>query len=70
MQTKRLTILEVACNVGIGIIGSWLISVYVISHVVSPIEAATIITAACTVWSIVRGYFIRRAFNRLAKRPY
>lgn len=68
MQTKKLTAIEVATNTFTGLLGSWLISLYFISHSVSAIETATIITIACTIWSIARGYFIRRFFNRISHR--
>lgn len=70
MQSKRLTILEVATNTFTGLLGSWLITLYFISHTVNAVQTATIITVVCTIWSIVRGYFIRRLFNRIARRPY
>lgn len=66
MQTKRLAMLEVATNTLTGLIGSWLITLHFVSGVLTPIETASLITAACTVWSLLRGYVIRRIFNHLS----
>lgn len=70
MQSKRLAILEVSTNTLIGLIGSWLITLYFVSGVRTPVETASMITAACTVWSLLRGYVIRRIFNRIAEHLY
>lgn len=69
MQTKRLTTLEVLTNTFTGLLGSWLITVYFISGSGTPVQTATLITGACTVWSILRGYVIRRIFNKIAHQP-
>ena len=70
MQSKRLAILEVSTNTFTGLIGSWLITFYFVSGIRTPIETASIITATCTIWSLLRGYVIRRIFNRIAERLY
>lgn len=67
MQTKKGTAVEIAVNTTIGIIGSWLITYAVINSDLHPVEAATYISAYCTVWSIVRGYCVRRFFNSYSK---
>lgn len=65
MQTRRQAIAEIMLNVGIGCIGAWLISWLCIRYLTLPPSVmATTITALCTVWSIGRGYTIRRYFNR------
>lgn len=68
MQSKRLTTIEVLTNTFTGLIGSWLISVWYISGDHGTYETATMITLLCTVWSILRGYVIRRIFNRISQR--
>ncbi len=68
MQSQRLTALEVMTNTFTGLLGSWLISLYFISQDHTAVQTATVITAACTVWSILRGYVIRRLFNRIGAK--
>lgn len=63
-QTKVQSIKETLCNTGVGLIGSWLITVTCIKHIAEPYTAATAAAILCTIWSIVRGYYIRRCFNR------
>ena len=70
MQSKRLAILEVSTNTLTGLIGSWLITLYFVSGVRTPVETASIITATCTIWRLLRGYVIRRIFNRIAEHLY
>lgn len=64
MQTKRQSLIETGCNTLVGFIGSWLITVVVLSYVDDKLIAATSTVVACTVWSLIRGYGIRRHFNR------
>lgn len=64
MQTRRQSIIEVTTNTAVGMAGSWAIAVVVMTAVQDRILAATITTVACTVWSLARGYAIRRHFNR------
>lgn len=64
MQSKKGTVIEILCNTGIGIVGSWLITFTVMHLKLSPVVAATLICILCTIWSIVRGYCIRRYFNK------
>lgn len=63
MQSKKGTMIEIAFNTGIGLVGSWLITYSVMHLDLDPVVAATIVCVACTIWSIVRGYCIRRYFN-------
>ena len=70
MQSSRLTALEVLTNTLTGLVGSWCITLYFVGGNHTPIETASIITIACTVWSLLRGYVIRRLFNRLSMKVY
>lgn len=64
MQTRWQTVIEVAAGTFVGMLGSWAITVSVFSNVSGPVATAAVInTAACTVWSLVRGYSLRRYFN-------
>lgn len=64
-QSRIRSAVEVATNTATGLIGSWLIAIAVMTHIEDRTAAATITTALCTVWSLARGWAIRRAFNRL-----
>lgn len=64
MQTKRQSWVETTTNTGIGFIGSWLITWITMHGIDSIAIAATVATILCTVWSLIRGYCVRRYFNR------
>lgn len=63
-QSPRHSAIEVATGTLIGMLGSWLISYTVLGLLDDRSAIATTTTALCTVWSVVRGYWIRRRFNR------
>lgn len=63
MQTRMQSLIETAINIGIGVIGSLAITLTV-NHTVNDRNLASVLTVAlCTIWSIGRGYAIRRHFN-------
>lgn len=62
MQTRRQSIIEVCTNTAVGMVGSWVIAYACIVAFDSPAAAAASSVAGCTVWSLVRGYYIRRKF--------
>lgn len=65
MQSKRHSALETLTSTSIGFVGSWLIMFAVLRWL--PMENATtstVVTLLCTVWSLVRGYCLRRFFAR------
>lgn len=65
MQSKKHSAIETVTNTAIGFFGSWLIIVLVLKYLPgSTMHTATVTTALCTVWSIVRGYVLRRVFAR------
>ena len=69
MYTSRWwSILEVGTNTFTGLFGSWLITLYCITNIPTALQAATMATVVCTVWSLLRGYVIRRSFNWLIER--
>lgn len=67
MQTRRQSIIEVTTNTAIGMVGSWLITYAGMTLIADRATAATVTVIGCTVWSLVRGYWIRRRFEGRAK---
>lgn len=63
-QTKKQSWIETSTNTGIGFLGSWLITWVTLQYIDNIAVATTVTTVACTVWSLVRGYCVRRYFNR------
>jgi hypothetical protein len=64
MQTKQHSLLEVMINTLIGLFGSWLIAYGVMTAIEDRALASMITVAGCTVWSVARGWTVRRVFNR------
>lgn len=64
-QTRLHSAAEVVTNTATGFIGSWVIAFFVMTTFEDRATAATITVLGCTVWSLVRGWTIRRAFNRV-----
>ena len=62
-QSKKDSIKEVVCNTTIGMIGSWLITMACLLYFTTPAGIATSTTILCTIWSVGRGYAMRRYFN-------
>ena len=63
-QSKRQSMIEVTTNIATGMLGSLLITLLVM-HCIDDRTICSIVTvSACTVWSFVRGYGLRRYYNR------
>lgn len=62
-QSKAQTMKEVLSGTSLGMLGSWLITMGSMSMCPDPVIAATVATGGCTIWSLTRGYAIRRYFN-------
>ncbi|QYW06670.1 hypothetical protein uav_139 [Pseudomonas phage UAVern] len=62
-QTKAQSLKETLSNTFIGTIGSFLITWVTFHFITNIVLASAITTVLCTVWSIARGYFVRRYFN-------
>lgn len=62
-QSKKQSLKETLSNTSVGMVGSWLITMGCLTIFTTPIGIATSTTLLCTVWSISRGYCIRRYFN-------
>lgn len=67
MQTRRSSMIEVFTNTFTGMRGSWAITYVGITTIDDKWTASIVTVISCTVWSLVRGWTIRRAFNRLEK---
>jgi hypothetical protein len=72
MQTKLGSFIEANVNTFIGFAGSWLLMYFLIPHMFPDYvghSAANSFYVVCifTWWSVVRGYFVRRYFNRANK---
>lgn len=64
MQTRTQTLIEVLTNTFTGLIGSWLITYFCVLWIPNVALAVTMSSVGCTIWSLIRGYFIRRSFAR------
>jgi hypothetical protein len=67
-QSKRQSLIETISNTSIGMIGSWLITMMCLMFFTSPVGIATSTTILCTVWSVGRGYCLRRYFNNMQQK--
>jgi len=61
-QTRMQSFIEVFANTGIGMVGSWLITMACLMIFTTPVGIATSTTILCTCWSLGRGYCVRRYF--------
>lgn len=62
MQTRRQSLIETATNTSVGCLGAFIIIWTCIKCISEPEIAALTATTVCTVWSLIRGYAIRRYF--------
>lgn len=68
-QSKRHSALETATNTAVGFVGSYFIT-FGCFHLNADLATKTLYaTLGCTVWSLLRGYYLRRLFNHLHMRP-
>lgn len=63
-QSKAQSLKETMSNTGIGMVGSWIITMVTFHFIKDLTIASTVATIGCTIWSIGRGYCVRRYFNR------
>lgn len=65
VQSKKMSLFESICNTVIGFVGSFLLTwLYLRFADVGVVSSALAITMLCTVWSLLRGYYVRRWFAR------
>lgn len=67
-QSKKDSLKETVTNTSVGMLGSWLITMGCLYLWTNPFVSATIATIGCTVWSLARGYTIRRYFNKQSQK--
>lgn len=67
MQTKRISLIEAIVSTLIGFIVSLIVQliIYPIMDIKATIEQNLTITTVFTIVSIVRGYLVRRFFNKI-----
>lgn len=64
MQSKKQSLKETLTNTFTGMAGSFAITMLCLQLFSGQVAIAASTTILCTVWSIVRGYTIRRWFNK------
>ena len=64
MQSKRQSLKETLVNTFTGMAGSFMITMLCLQVFNNTVLIALSTTMLCTVWSIVRGYTVRRYFNK------
>lgn len=74
-QSKRHSALETATNTAVGFVGSYALTILCMQHVhLNAAQQSLLIVVLCTVWSLLRGYYLRRLFNHLhtkaAREPW
>lgn len=67
-QSKKQSLKETLSNTGIGMVGSWIITMVTFHFIKDLTVASTIATIGCTIWSIGRGYCVRRYFNKQSEK--
>ena len=68
-QSRKHSSVEVLTGTFTGFVGSWLITFWIVSLHMPPPVAATWTVSLCTVWSLVRGYAVRRYFATRVVHP-
>lgn len=68
-QSRRQSLAETCTNTGVGMVGSFLITFVCITVITDKLVCSVVTVLACTVWSVARGYAIRRYYNRRQGGP-
>ena len=68
MQSKKQSFKEVIVNTFVGMAGSFGITMLCLQFFSGQVAIAASTTFLCTLWSIGRGYTIRRYFNSKVKQ--
>ena len=69
MQSKRDSLIETSTNTLIGLVVAWFITYFTMKYIIDIGTATTVSVILCTIWSLFRGYVVRRYFaTRKAKK--
>lgn len=68
LQTKKQMLIETLVNTVIGFIGAWLITHIMLLKFSNTVWLSIGITTVCTIWSLLRGFYIRHMFNHYRHR--
>ncbi len=71
-QSKRASWVEAFTNTGVGLVLSLLLQVFIVPFITgyrTSLTADFIVVALFTVASVLRGYLLRRFFNRYTENP-
>jgi hypothetical protein len=63
VQSKKQSVKEVLTSTSVGMVGSFLITMMCLQIFKDQLAIGISTTVLCTVWSIGRGYAIRRYYN-------
>lgn len=63
MQTRRQSAAEALTHTIVGGVVAWVIVYLSMTLIPDPALAATVSVVSCAIWSLVRGYWLRRWFN-------
>ena len=62
-QSRRQSLAETFTNTGVGMVGSFIITFSCVTFIPGPVACSVVTVLGCTVWSLARGYAIRRYYN-------
>ena len=62
-QSRRQSLAETFTNTGVGMVGSFIITLSCVTLIPGPVACSVVTVLGCTVWSLARGYAIRRYYN-------
>lgn len=65
-QSRRQSLAETFTNTGVGMVGSFIITLSCVNYIPGPVTCSAVTVLSCTAWSLARGYAIRRYYNSKA----
>lgn len=68
MQSKKESLIETSTNTFFGLVVAWIITYFTMKYIVDIKIATTVSVFLCTVWSLFRGYMVRRYFATRRER--
>lgn len=67
-QSRRQSLAETCTNTGVGMVGSFIITLSCMTFIPGTLTCTTVTVVGCTAWSVARGYAIRRWYNGKANQ--